>query len=171
MWLALALLSTAHPCNDDDLARRYAAGHASGRGIVYIALRNFGCEHEEPMQDVLVGVVRRVSAYRIEGLHAQCRYSGFVDGVMQAMGDLSVYCLDSCFANGETIGRLAAHAYCTLGTEAEDYVRGPVATCGLSYELGCDVSFMVGTAACSGEPEGWNRYRARHCAWSAPREE
>jgi hypothetical protein len=138
--------------------------------------------------------VQRISA-RVEAAQAQadpeanakahkaCRRAGVLDGAFAALAVVQGLCDQVCFLDGEVVGGLAARSFCALAAsagappEVDGWLRGPVDACGLSYETGCDATFIGdtidGAAGCPGYTEGaweapWDATRARACDQPAP---
>jgi hypothetical protein len=117
-----------------------------------------------------------------------CRYTGTADGVYQALDGLYGACFDECFIDGEFAGQMSGEIYCELSIaldgleEADDFIRGPVEVCGLSFETGCDVAFIDVTTSyvnpdgvCSIYTEGdyfevWDQARNNQCMYEPPPE-
>ncbi len=78
--------------------------------------------------------------------YLQCRFAGMVAGMESQVGGLFNSCADACFLEGQFVGEIAAIAYCELSILLrglgldELLIRGPVATCGFTFEVGCDAN-------------------------------
>jgi hypothetical protein len=80
--------------------------------------------------------------------HKRCRQAGIVDGSFAALGAIQSFCDTTCFLDGDLTGKMAAEAYCEMALAADGpldlsgWIRGPLDTCGLNYEVACDSSFV-----------------------------
>jgi hypothetical protein len=80
--------------------------------------------------------------------HRRCRAAGVVDGAYAALEGIQGLCDQVCYLDGEVVGTIAAATYCELAFGADgpldvvEWVRGPIDTCGLGYEIACDGTFI-----------------------------
>jgi hypothetical protein len=81
-------------------------------------------------------------------LQRRCRKAGVMDGSFAALDVVQSFCDQTCFLDGDFTGKLSAEAYCEMALGADGpldlagWIRGPLNTCGLSYEVACDSSFI-----------------------------
>ncbi len=130
----------------------YERGVDRGRLIVAQSWASINdCGEIDYFFDILADNVSRLTLREGASLSLACMYSGTTDGVFDALGDLYGECSDLCFLDGTMAGELSAQIYCDLSIafggliEPEDFVRGPVQTCGFNFEVGCDVAFVEET--------------------------
>jgi hypothetical protein len=166
-------------------ARAYQAGLRGGAYTVRSAWNGVrrDCDRIELFQDIVSNNVSRLTLRRRASEYVICRFTGTVDGVYDELDALWGECDEQCFAEGEFIGEMAAQVYCELslalgGLETADrFIRGPVQTCGMNFEMGCDFAFIDTTynysnmlGECSPYTEGdfeevWDETRNNQCTY------
>jgi hypothetical protein len=195
---AAAPMSTVPPgCRDGTVtnpgraARAYVAGMDSGKKLVTRAWSQVNdCDALEDFADI---VVENIQSYSVSSRTAYviCRYTGLVDGAFEQLDRVWTTCDDQCCLEGEVIGQLSAELYCELSIilggllDPDDFVRGPVTTCGLEFQTCCDSTF-IGTSrnyvgydlsgratACLQYTQGsyqsvWTETRNLECAYEPP---
>jgi hypothetical protein len=163
---------------------QYKTGLKIGKTIVKSAWANISdCDRVDYFLDVVLVKVSRLTLKEGASNATVCRYTGTADGVYEELDTLYGTCADQCFIDGEFAGSLSAEIYCELSialgglVEADDFLRGPVAICGLNFEIGCDSAFIatsVDYANADGEclayTEGeyetvWDQARNNQCAY------
>lgn len=129
-------------------AQAYNAGFTAGGSLVRQAwARIRDCDRIEELESAVTIAIQRSVPTTSPTQYLQCRFSGMVSGMQAQVGGLFNTCADSCFLEGQFVGEIAAVAYCELsilldGLGLDDLlIRGPVATCGLTFEIGCDANF------------------------------
>jgi hypothetical protein len=173
-------------CASPRLRRAFAEGQARGERHVRGVWRRFGsCGRVDAFADAIMqNLEEREGGHFDTGLRAQCRSAGVAEGVFAELERIQSTCADRCFLTGERVGALKARAYCERMIEtggelaARAWVRRPVATCGLNYQLGCDAAFLGETreyenelGACLPYTRGefsqvWTDTRLRVCDYS-----
>jgi hypothetical protein len=174
--------------------RAYLLGVDSGKSLVNRAWASVNdCDRIETFADI---VTANVDAYTLTGSsrYVICRYTGLVDGVFEQLDAVWAGCDSQCCLEGEVIGELSANLYCELSillgglVAPDDFVRGPVYTCGFEFQQCCDGAFVGTTARYVGEDfagrptqcstytsgeyyEVWNGTRALECAYEPDDEE
>ena len=111
-------------------------------------------------------------------LHKRCRYAGAMEGIFAELECIQNECWQICFMDGDRVGRIEAKAFCDLvieaegNVDAEDWLRGPVDVCGLSYQIGCDAAFLAVPVTYENEfgacveyikLESWDQSRLKAC--------
>jgi len=168
-------------CQETSFTQRaYLSGFQQGVSLVDRAwLMVNDCDNLERFSDI---VVANVESYVLGGqsTYVVCRYTGLTDGVYARLDEVWLQCGGNCCDEGAVIGELAAEIYCQLsilldGLAAPDlFVRRPVHTCGLSFEMCCDASydaFSTGFPAClpyTADPHDivWDETRVMQCAYT-----
>ena len=174
----------------------YTAGFAQGEKITQMAWNNVkDCDKIDYFLGVLYDNVSRFAPQfpdlptdpaqaeieKKKRVPLLCRYAGTTDGVYAKLDALYGTCSDECFADGEFIGTMAGQVYCELSialgglVEADSFIRGQVAVCGLNFEFGCDSAFISTTVSyevdqCVEYTEGqyfnvWDQARNNQCAY------
>ena len=165
-------------------ASSYKTGQKLGKTMVKSAWHNVDdCDRIDQFLEILEGNVSRLTLKAGASNSTVCRYTGTVDGVYEELDTLYGTCADQCFLDGEFAGQLSAEVYCELSialgglAEADDFLRGPVAICGLNFEIGCDSAF-IGVSLEYSNPDGvcatytegdyetvWDQARNNQCAY------
>jgi hypothetical protein len=162
----------------------YRTGLRLGKNLVKSAWGNVrNCDRIDYFHEVLSDNVSRLTLPENPSASTVCRYTGTVDGVYRELEDQYGTCADECFLDGELAGQLSGEVYCELSialgglVEADDFLRGPVEVCGLSFEIGCDSAFIGTTVdyvneygACEPFTEDdffgvWDQARNNQCAY------
>jgi hypothetical protein len=142
--------------------RAYNTGIATGYSIVSQAWAGIAedCDRLEEFETI---VIDNIIAYVLPGEASQftlCRYSGHIEGMLQAIDDLYVECGGECAEEGMLIGEISAIAYCQLSfaleglATADDFVRLPVQFCGEVFQINCDLRFNTVTRTL--EDDAWD---------------
>jgi hypothetical protein len=136
-------------CQGGIAERSYEMGLRLGGMLVSSAwARVSDCDQLEYFLDIVADNVGRLTLQPGASAAMACRYAGTVDGVYDALDDLYGTCSDQCFLEGSFAGEISAQVYCELSIAlgglglADDFMRGPVQTCGLNFEVGCDATFI-----------------------------
>jgi hypothetical protein len=177
-------------CTSASDTRAYNSGLAQGDRLVRSAFRTIreNCDRLESFNDIVVGNIQRLSLPPRSSRNLVCRYGGTVDGVYNALDAIFASCTDTCFAEGEFFGEVAGTAYCALSialnglVSADAFTRPPVLLCGVSFETGCDASFIQTTLDFPGdaclpyvtqEPFAtvWDEFRNNQCVYELPPEQ
>jgi hypothetical protein len=168
-------------------ASAYRTGLTLGQRIVTSSWNRVNdCDRIDYFLQVVEDNVSRLTLPDNPSTSTICRYTGTADGVYQALDNLCGACFDQCFIDGEFAGQISGEIYCELSIaldgleEADDFIRGPVAVCGLSFETGCDAAFIGVTTsyvnddgACVSYTEGeyervWDQARNNQCMYEPP---
>jgi hypothetical protein len=162
----------------------YRTGLRTGKTIVSSAWNRVrDCDRVDYFLEVVEGNVSRLTLPANPSTSTVCRYTGTADGVYSELENLYGTCADQCFLDGEMAGALSGEIYCELSialgglVAADDFLRGPVQVCGLSFEIGCDSAFIDTTVDYSNE-DGvcrpyteeeffavWDQARNNQCAY------
>ena len=87
----------------------------------------------------------------------RCRYVGMLEGVFAELDIVQQECVSECFLDGDVVGAIKAKTYCDLVIDAAGeldpvpWIRTPVGTCGLAFEVGCDARFLATTRVYSND--------------------
>jgi hypothetical protein len=145
-------------CTSTTNARAYRTGRLAGANIAQQSWASLNdCDRVEQYEDVVISALERYSPGGAPTLYTRCRFRGVVEGVLDALDVVFASCVDACFLEGQFAGEISAFAYCELsialnGLEtADDFLRGPVQVCGLSFEIGCDTQFIDTSSAYDNE--------------------
>jgi hypothetical protein len=137
-------------CSATRNAQAYQAGVLGGASLVrqaWAAIRD--CDRIELLESVVQAGLRRSVPTSSPTPYLQCRFAGMVNGAMAETEGLFYQCADACYMEGQFVGEIAAFAYCELSillgglALADDFIRGPVQTCGLGFEIACDTNFVT----------------------------
>jgi hypothetical protein len=136
-------------CQGGFQERSYNTGHRLGKTIVASAWAQVNdCDQLEYFLDVVADNISRLTLPAGASSSLACRYTGTADGVFDALDELYGSCSDQCFLEGSFAGEISAQVYCELSIAlgglglVDDFIRGPVQTCGLNFEVGCDATFI-----------------------------
>jgi len=166
----------------------YKQGNLLGERLVTQAWNTIhnDCDRIDYFLQVVQDNVSRLTLLPNASVNTICRYTGTADGVYNKLDALYGTCADDCFIDGTFAGQLSGEIYCELSialgglVEADDFLRGPVAVCGFSFEIGCDSQFISTTTefvtpapspqACEQYTEGefaevWDQARNNQCAY------
>ncbi len=153
LWLSLLsgqaqALDVPSACHATRDTQAYTAGFSAGGSLVrqaWARIRN--CDRIEQLEAAVTTAIQRSVPATSPTSYLTCRFAGMVSGMEAQVGGLFNSCADACFLEGQFVGEIAAVAYCELsillgGLGLDDFlIRGPVATCGLTFEIGCDANF------------------------------
>jgi hypothetical protein len=174
-------------CDTNKLKKFYRKGWKQGFQVVS-KIWDRRAENCASIDDFVDQVFTRLeTAHRFndneanEKAHRRCRKAGVLDGAYAALDDIQNLCDQVCFLDGDLVGRLSAATYCEMAIGADgpldvaSWIRGPIGTCGFSYEVACDGSFIGASldyvndaGACAPMTEGayatpWDNTRDRSC--------
>jgi hypothetical protein len=171
-------------CSTGLAASSYKTGQRIGKNLVKSAWGNIDdCDRIDQFLEIVEENVSRLTLKENPSNSTVCRYTGTVDGVYEELDGLYGTCADQCFLDGTFAGQLSAEVYCELSialgglVEADDFLRGPVAICGLNFEIGCDSEFIAVSTVyenpdgeCVTYTEGefeevWEQSRYNQCAY------
>lgn len=174
-------------CTPATSASAYRTGLRLGERIVTQAWgRVNDCDRVDYFLSIVEDNVSRLTLPAGSTNSTVCRYTGTADGVYQQLEVVYQSCFDQCFSDGEFAGALSGEIYCELSIaldgleEADDFIRGPVEICGLSFETGCDFAFYDTTTSyvndegvCLQYTEGeyfevWDQARNNQCMYEPP---
>ncbi len=151
LWFCCAHVSALDippACSGKREASGYNAGFLAGGSLVRQAWAKVkNCARIDEFERVVKTAIQRSVPKTSPTLYTQCRFSGQIAGMTDQVDGLFVGCADSCFLEGQFVGEITAIAYCELsillrGLALDQFlIRGPVETCGLSFEIGCDANF------------------------------
>jgi hypothetical protein len=175
-------------CDTVKLKRFYRKGWQKGFEAVSRAWnrhRQGGCDRSDAFVDQistrLESALGEPDSEANAKLQRRCRKAGVIDGSFAALDVVQSLCDQTCFLDGDLTGKLSAEAYCEMAMGADgpldvaDWMRGPLNTCGLNYEIACDSSFIgesvsypSGSGSCEAVTEGayessWDRSRLESC--------
>lgn len=126
----------------------FNAGYTAGKSLVRQAwARLNSCDKIDQLEAAVKTAIQRSVPTTSPTQYLQCRFSGMVSGMEAQVNGLFGTCADACFLEGQFVGEIAAIAYCELSILLgglgldELLIRGPVETCGLTFEVGCDANF------------------------------
>jgi len=134
-------------CREARPARAYQQALSTGQNLASLAWSKLhDCARLGQFVDK---VAAALTSYRpaSKDLQLVCRYTGFVDGVFQAVSGAFGSCSDQCCMEGQAIGEMSAQLYCDLSIlldglgSPDDFVRGPVDSCGSAFQACCDSAF------------------------------
>ena len=168
--------------------RFYQRGIEQGRGLVRAAWVGVGQDFDmlDQFQNVIIENIERLTLPAGASDALICRYTGTVDGVYDELDALYEEVANQCFMDGEMIGEMAAEVYCELSlalgglASADRFLRGPVYTCGVNFEIACDSKFMGESraftnalGACLPYTQGtfrqvWDDTRNNQCIYEPP---
>jgi hypothetical protein len=171
-------------CNTNKLTKFYRKGWDKGFDAVTRAWdrREQRCQRiddfAERIARQVAGAQRAADPDASQHAHKRCRAAGVVDGAYAALEGVQGLCDQVCFLDGELVGTIAAATYCELAlASAEplavvDWMRGPVDTCGLGYEIACDGTFIGATIDYVSEAGVCEEYTAgvHETAWDESRD-
>lgn len=130
--------------------RAFNVGKMTGTSLLRQAWNAVNdCDRIEEFEDMVIPVLLRYSPGDAPTPYTQCRFLGLVQGMLDELDGLFTGCANQCFQEGQFAGELSALAYCELSialgglVTADQFLRGPVQVCGLSFELGCDSKFST----------------------------
>jgi hypothetical protein len=143
-----------------DAKSPYHAGYVASQSLINTAWKRVNQCSDTVLDDFAknkVGVVLKLYLPKpgYDDL-IRCRFAGSYAGIQDAMQNILAGCADQCNFDGQIAGDIAAQAYCLLSialgglADADQFLRGPVQVCGLSFEFGCDSQFLTTAAAFSG---------------------
>lgn len=185
--LALAQVGGDVPaaCRTQLGQRAFTAGHTAGGSLARQAWNNVkDCDHVEDFESLVMNTLSRYGLPSNPSDYTACRYTGMVTGIIDELDGLFNVCTDQCFAEGEIAGDISAIAYCELSialgglASADDFIRGPVQVCGMSFELGCDTMFDTTSESYSNKigaclaytrdpfTSVWHQARSNQCAYN-----
>jgi hypothetical protein len=172
-------------CNTTLGRRAFNSGVQLGTGLADAAWANVNdCDRVDDFNDIITDDVGRYQLAPNPSNYTYCRYSGVIAGVLDELAVILDDCAGQCRAEGEIVGQISAMAYCELSlalgglSSADAFLRGPVATCGASFQEGCDPAFdsfsqnYTNTlGACLQYTEGdyadvWDQARYYQCAYN-----
>ncbi len=147
-------------CESPRDERAFNVGRAAGASIARQAWRSVNdCDRVERFEDLVISVLERYAPPPAPTTYSLCRFVGVAAGIVDTLDEVFFGCTDACLLEGEFVGEISAVVYCELSialnglSTADAFVRGPVQVCGLSFEIGCDASFL-GTAFSYVNPQG-----------------
>lgn len=175
-------------CDTTKLKRIYRRGWQHGFEAISKAWdrRHASCDRSDAFVDRVM--TRLESALEQQDsevsakLQRRCRKAGVVDGSFAALDVVQSLCAETCFLDGDLTGKLTADTYCEMALGADGpldlagWIRGPLNTCGLGYEVACDSSFIgesvsytnAAGESCEAMTQGayetsWDRSRLESC--------
>jgi len=136
-------------CSATRDASAYYAGYLTGGSFVRQAWSGVmnDCDRIEAVELAVATALRRSLPTTSPTTYLQCRFAGLAQGAMGEVDGLFATCADQCYLEGQFVGEIAAITYCELSILlqglgiADLLIRGPVQTCGLSFEIACDANF------------------------------
>lgn len=158
----LALAATAEPpaqCQGQKLESAFRRGWERGKRRVAVVWGEFGeCDQvDEFVERVIERVQDLLPERESDRARKRCRYAGVVAGVFDELDVIQQECVEHCFLNGDVVGAIEGKSYCDLVLDAAGeidpvpWIRAPVGTCGLAFEVGCDARFLTTTRAYSSD--------------------
>lgn len=177
-------------CQNTRDQRAFLVGQAAGASLARQAWRSIDdCDRVEHFEEIVLSALDRYAPPSSPTTYTLCRFVGVAAGIVDTLDEVFFECTDACLLEGELVGEMSALVYCELSIAlnglrtAEDFIRGPVQVCGLSFEIGCDSAFL-GTAfsydnsvgACLPFTEGefepvFDQARENQCAYNPLPEE
>jgi hypothetical protein len=106
------------------------------------------CDELEWFTDILVDNVEDYVLSSDASRYTACQYGGFVDGIYNKLDQVWNHCRAECQQEGVAWAEVSSAAYCKLSIAlgglalADQFIRGPVLTCGVAFQLGCDPAFL-----------------------------
>jgi hypothetical protein len=138
-------------------AKAFLDGKKLGPSLVRQAWNGFagGCAKIEEFADKVSAAFAKPNVVAPTQF-TECRYLGWVQGALEQVDTFFTTCADTCFVEGEFVGALVADTYCQLSiafgglATADEFIRGPVEVCGLSFETACDSTYLTKTVGFPG---------------------
>lgn len=169
-------------------ARSYRTGASIGATLVASSwARSPQCSRVEEFEMLVEDVLDRFTPAPGASERMVCRYTGVFDGILSTLDALVAQCSAQCEEGGSLVGRFAARVYCDLSIALNGlrsnrrFIRPDVRICGLSFEVGCDSTFVDVTRSyvndsgveCLQYTEGdyqevWSETRNNQCVFSLP---
>lgn len=156
--LALSFMSapafaqaTPDGCRDSGASRNgraYQQGKSAGDALVQAAWKQLkSCTKMRTVAELVRAGLKAVrpSSNARAGI---CLYAGAIDGVFAGLDRVWSSCTSQCCQEGEIIGQMSGELYCDLSIllgglgEPEQFIRGPVDSCGADFQLCCDAKFI-----------------------------
>lgn len=168
--------------------RSYRTGVAIGTSLVASSWARSGqCTEVEEFEALVEGVLERFTPAPGASERMVCRYTGVFDGILTTLDALVAQCSARCEEGGSIVGRFAARVYCDLSIALDGlrsstrFIRPDVRICGLSFEVGCDSTFVRVTrgyvnrngVSCLSYTEGehfdvWSQTLNNQCIFNLP---
>jgi len=153
LWLSSQAHAQEAPdgCRETKSARSYQQGKSAGKRLVEVAWKQLkSCSRMRQVAELVTTGLKaiRPATNQRAGL---CLYTGAMDGVFEGLDGVWSTCNDQCCLEGEVIGKMSATLYCDLSIllgglgDPEQFVRGPVYTCGAAFQSCCDATFTSTT--------------------------
>lgn len=160
--VAVAEGAAAEPptqCKDEKLEKAFHRGWEAGKRRVAQVWSDFGeCgQVDEFVERVIERIQDLVPDREKDKARKRCRYVGMLEGVLDELDVIQQGCVTECFLDGDVVGAIEAKTYCDLIIEAAGeldpaaWIRMPVGTCGVAFEVGCDAQFLATTRAYQNE--------------------